>query len=122
MLSFAYTIAAVTAVVVAVVVDLVVLRTRLLRTRLFWASYAIIVFFQLIVNGILTGLDIVRYDPRVITGLRVAWAPVEDLGFGFGLVTLTLCVWVRLGRRPATRPGADGPTRSPGRGRGQIRP
>jgi lycopene cyclase domain-containing protein len=95
----AYTAAALAAITAAVLMDLVVLRTGLLRTRLFWASYAIVVFFQLIVNGILTGLGIVQYDPDVIIGVRLAFAPIEDLGFGFGLVTLTLVGWTRLGRR-----------------------
>ena len=97
----AYTAAALAAMTAAVLMDLVVLRTGLLRTRLFWASYAIVVFFQLIVNGILTGLGIVQYDPDVIIGVRLAFAPIEDLGFGFGLVTLTLVRWTRLGRRVA---------------------
>ena len=97
----AYTAAALAAMTAAVLMDLVVLRTGLLRTRLFWASYAIVVFFQLIVNGILTGLGIVQYDPDVIIGVRLAFAPIEDLGFGFGLVTLTLVGWMRLGRRIA---------------------
>lgn len=97
----AYTAGALVAVVVAVLMDLVVARTGLLRTRLFWASYAIVVFFQLIVNGILTGLGIVQYDPDVILGIRLAYAPIEDLGFGFGLVTLTLVAWTRLGRTAA---------------------
>ena len=55
----------------AVVLDLFVLRTRLLTRRIFWVSYAIIVFFQLITNGILTGRDIVIYDPHAILGLRI---------------------------------------------------
>lgn len=97
----AYTAGALVAIVVAVLMDLVVARTGLLRTRLFWASYAIVVFFQLIVNGILTGLGIVQYDPDVILGIRLAYAPIEDLGFGFGLVTLTLVAWTRLGRTAA---------------------
>jgi lycopene cyclase domain-containing protein len=94
-----YTFAAVASILVAVLVDLRLLRTRLLTTRLFWASYAIVLFFQFIVNDILTGLDIVRYDPRVILGLRVFFAPVEDIGFGFGMVTLTMSLWVWWGRR-----------------------
>ena len=97
----AYTAAALAAITAAILMDLVVLRTGLLRTRLFWVSYAIVVFFQLIVNGILTGLGIVQYDPDVIIGVRLAFAPIEDLGFGFGLVTLTLVGWTWLGRRVA---------------------
>ncbi len=96
MIDHGYTAASVLAVLVAVVVDLFVLRTRILRSRLFWVSYGIVVFFQLIVNGVLTGFGIVQYDPRVIIGIRLAYAPLEDLGFGFGLVTLTLTLWARL--------------------------
>jgi lycopene cyclase domain-containing protein len=118
MIPYAYTIGAVLAVVLALVVDLAVLRTRLLTTKLFWASYGIVLFFQFIVNGILTGLDVVQYDPRVHLGPRLFFAPVEDIGFGFGLVTLTMCLWVRWGRHlrsrgptighpaPADRPGS----------------
>ena len=92
-----YTTLAVLAVIVAVLVDLLVLRTRLLGTRVFWLSYVIIVGFQLLVNGLLTGNHIVVYDPGVITGLRVVHAPVEDLLFGFAMTVTTLMAWTRLG-------------------------
>lgn len=94
-----YTALAVVAVVVTLLCDLAVLRTRLLFRRVYWVSYAIVLCFQLLVNGVLTGRGVVRYDPDTITGLRIAYAPVEDLMFGFALVTLTLSVWVWLGRR-----------------------
>ena len=81
--------------------DLALLRTRLLCRKAFWVSYAIMVGFQLLVNGVLTGLRIVQYDPDTILGLRLAYAPVEDLGFGFALILLTLSCWVALGRRAA---------------------
>ena len=57
-----YTQLAVLGIVVVVVLDLFVFRTRLLRRRVFWAAYAIVVFFQLVTNGVLTGLRIVRYN------------------------------------------------------------
>ena len=108
-----YTAAAVVGVVATVVLDLFVLRTRLLLRRAFWVAYAIVVFFQLITNGILTGRGIVFYDGDAITGSsssagqtpallgdgRVAFAPVEDLLFGFALVVQTLAWWVWWGRR-----------------------
>ncbi len=94
-----YTIAACVGVVLAIVLDLAVLRTKLLRRKAFWVAYAIIVFFQLVTNGVLTGFDIVRYDPDRIIGWRIAYAPVEDLAFGFAMVTATLCLWVWCGRR-----------------------
>lgn len=98
-----YTLAALLGVLGAGLVDWSVLRTRLLRRRVFWTAYAIILFFQLISNGILTGRRIVRYDPEAIIGWRVVYAPVEDLLFGFALVLATLSVWVWLGRRGVQR-------------------
>ena len=108
-----YTAAALVAVVATVLLDLFVLRTRLLLRRAFWVSYAIVVFFQLITNGILTGRGIVFYDGDAITGSsssagqtpallgdgRIVFAPLEDLLFGFALVVQTLAWWVWWGRR-----------------------
>ena len=94
-----YTQAALLGVAATVVLDLFVLRTRLLTRKAFWTAYAIVVFFQLVTNGILTGLDIVTYDPGTILGLRIVFAPVEDLLFGFALVVQTLAWWVWWGRR-----------------------
>lgn len=94
-----YTWLALGGVVTAVLVDLVILRTDLLRRRAFWVAYAILVFFQLITNGLLTGLPIVRYEPDAILGPRLVWAPIEDLLFGFALVLVTLSIWVWTGVR-----------------------
>ncbi len=108
-----YTTAALLAVALTVALDLVVLRTRLLTRKAFWAAYGIIVFFQLITNGVLTGRGIVFYDGDAITGNsstagqapqllgdgRIVFAPLEDLLFGFALVVQTLAWWVWWGRR-----------------------
>jgi lycopene cyclase domain-containing protein len=120
-----YTQLAVLGVVAVVLLDLAVFRTRLLRRRVFWTSYAIVVFFQLVTNGVLTGLRIVRYDGAAIVGSstpvdarppflgdgRIAFAPVEDLLFGFALVVLTQVLWVWLGRRGVERTPYSGPPR-----------
>lgn len=107
-----YTALAVLGVAAAVAVDLALLRTRLLRRRVFWTAYAIVVFFQVLANGWLTGRRIVVYDGAAIVGSgqvvflgdgRLAWAPVEDLLFGFALVVLTLDLWVWWGRRGVQR-------------------
>lgn len=98
-----YTQLALLGVAGAVLVDTVLLRTWLVRRRTYWTAYAIVLFFQLLVNGILTGFDIVRYDPGAILGWRVAFAPVEDILFGYAMVTLTLSTWVWLGRKGVPR-------------------
>jgi len=94
-----YTQAALLGVLGTVVLDLFVLRTRLLTRKVFWTAYAIVIFFQLVTNGILTGRGIVTYDEDAITGVRIVFAPVEDLLFGFALVVQTLSWWVWWGRR-----------------------
>lgn len=103
-----YTVAVVLGAAFAVALDLVVLRTKLLRRKVFWASYAVIVGFQLIVNGVLTGQRLVVYSSATILGgatphllgdWHIAYAPVEDLLFGFSLVLQTLAWWIWWGRR-----------------------
>ena len=109
-----YTRAASGAVGAAIAVDVAALRTRLVTRRAFWTAYTIVLGFQLLTNGVLTGRRIVVYDERQVTGRRLAYAPVEDLGFGFALVTVTLSTWVRLGRRARRArqsPGAATATR-----------
>ena len=88
-------------VVAAGALDLFLLQTRLLGRKAFWTAYAIVLFFQLVVNGLLTGLKIVRYDSSTIIGWRIAYAPVEDIAFGFAMALATLSLWVWLGRRAA---------------------
>jgi len=98
-----YTASAVLGLAGAAVLDVAVLRTRLLTRKVFWTAYAIVLFFQLVVNGILTGRHIVDYNPHAILGIRIVYAPVEDLLFGFAMVLLTLSTWVWLGRRGVQR-------------------
>ena len=118
-----YTALGVVAVVLVVLLDLLVFRTRLLLRRVFWTAYAIIVFFQFVTNGMFTGFGIVRYDGDAIVGGsspeqgippfigdgRVAFAPVEDLLFGFALVLMSLSLWVLWGRRGVERTPMAGP-------------
>lgn len=107
-----YTSAAVLGVVLALLVDLFVLRTRLTGRKIFWASYAIILPFQLLTNGVLTGRRVVVYNGEDIVGSstptflgdgRIAYAPLEDVLFGFALVLLTLSFWAFWGRVLSSR-------------------
>ena len=91
-----YTQIALCAVVIAITVDLFVIKTALLKRKVFWTSYAIIVGFQLLTNWWLTSRNIVMYSPDAIIGVRIASAPIEDLLFGFALVLGVLINWMRL--------------------------
>ena len=115
-----YTQLALVGVGATVLLDLWVLGTRLLLRKAFWVAYAIVVFFQLLTNGVLTGFEIVRYSGDAIVGTdapaflgngRIAYAPVEDLLFGFALVVQTLAWWVWWGRRGVQYRPLAGPPR-----------
>jgi lycopene cyclase domain-containing protein len=101
-----YTAAASVAAVLVVVAELAWLRTGLFRTRAYWLSMAIVLFFMVLVDGWLTKLSapIVLYNPDEMTGWRVPWdIPVEDYLFGFALVTLVMLLWDRAGRTLGSR-------------------
>lgn len=88
-----YTSIALVAVLLSVLTDLFIARTRLLTTKRFWTSYAIILPFQFLTNWWLTSRNIVMYSPDAIIGIRIASAPAEDLLFGFALILLVLILW-----------------------------
>ena len=115
-----YTQIAVAMILSTIVLDMWVLRTRLLTRKAFWTAYAIVIFFQLLTNGILTGFNIVRYNGDVIIGSatpvligdgRLFFAPIEDLMFGFSLVVQTMAWWVFWGRRGVQVEPKAGPVR-----------
>ena len=94
-----YTSLVLIAIAATVINDLFLLKTRLITRKVFWTSYAIIIFFQLLTNGWLTYNEIVTYSEGAILGVRIVFAPIEDLGFGFALVTNVMALWVYLGKR-----------------------
>ena len=57
------------------------------------------VFFKFLVNGYLTGQNIVVYDPAFFLEFRIGSIPLEDFLFGFSMVTLTIIGWEGLKRR-----------------------
>jgi lycopene cyclase domain-containing protein len=101
-----YTALALAGVAVALAVDTVVLRTYLVRRRAFWTAYGIVLFFQLVVNAVLTGLPVVRYRAADIIGWRLAYAPVEDLLFGLALVGTPIGPRERRARQARTAAGS----------------
>jgi lycopene cyclase domain-containing protein len=94
-----YTDIAIAAFIASIIADRFLIKSKLLTRKVFWTSYAIILFFQLLTNWWLTSRNIVMYNPDAIIGLRIASAPVEDLFFGFALVLLVMNLWVFWGKR-----------------------
>lgn len=96
-----YTWASIVAVLAVIAVEVFWLRTGLFGKVTFYVSYAIILFFQVLVDGWLTKLSapIVTYNPDANSGIRFPWdIPVEDYLFGFALIVLTMLLWERAGR------------------------
>lgn len=111
-------------VVATIAIDVLVLRTRLVTRRGFWVAYAIVLFFQLLTNGVLTALHVFRYSETAIVGSqpvddgtpppfigdgRIAFQPFEDLLMGFSLCLLAMALWVYWGRRGVQRTPMAGP-------------
>ena len=106
----------------AIIVDLFILKTKVLKLRLFWISYIIVLFFQFLTNGVLTRFLIVRYNdfatiggdyttkvPPMIGDGRLFFAPVEDVFFGFSMILLTVSIWIWLVRKNIQREPISGP-------------
>lgn len=97
-----YTLLTIIAVVAIVAVELLWARTGIFRSARYWIAMAIVFGFQVLVDGWLTKLDapIVIYRPEDFSGIRFPWdIPIEDFGFGFAMLTLTIICWIRFGRR-----------------------
>ncbi|MGW4210820.1 lycopene cyclase domain-containing protein [Lentzea sp. NPDC004789] len=93
-----YLVAACAAVLLVVVLELRVLRTGLFRRPAYWITMAIVLAFQVPVDGWLTKLEapVVVYADWAISGVRVPWdIPVEDFLYGFAMVTAVLLLWER---------------------------
>lgn len=118
-----YTQIAIAIVIATIAADLLVLRTRLVTRRGFWVAYAIVLFFQLLTNGVLTWLRVFRYSDAVIVGGqpaddapppflgqgRIAFQPFEDLLMGFSLCLMAMALWIFWGRRGVQRDPMSGP-------------
>ena len=105
-----YTIAAAAAPIAVLVLELAVLRTGLLRRPRFWAALALVLAFQVPVDGWLTWhrAPVVSYSAAAVSGLRAPWdIPVEDFGFGFALAALTLLLWEWNRRRDERAAGPE---------------
>ncbi|MFM5905303.1 MAG: lycopene cyclase domain-containing protein [Micrococcales bacterium] len=92
-----YTLLAGVVLIAVFAFGVIVLKSEVFSTGKFWIAYAIVLFFQLLTNGYLTSQGIVTYNPNAISGTRIAYAPIEDLFFGFALVTLNIFIWDWLG-------------------------
>ena len=114
----AYPVATLLTMLAVVLIEVLWLRTGVFRSAQYWVAMAIMFAFQVPVDGWLTKLSdpIVMYNPETTLGVRFPWdIPIEDFGFGFAMLTLTIIVWKALGRRrSAAEPGARQRATEPG--------
>ena len=106
-----YTWASIVAVLVVVGIEVLWLRTGIFAKVTFWVAYAIILFFEVLVDGWLTKLSapIVTYNPDQFSGWRFPFdIPVEDYLFGFSLIVLTMILWLRAGPSSGSPVGRAG--------------
>ncbi len=110
-------------IAIALLLDFVILKTYVLKIKLFWLSYSIVLFFQFLTNGVLTGFLIVTYNPEILVGSgeyltnrppligdgRLFFAPMEDVLFGFSMIVFTISLWVYFGRRGIQKEPVSGP-------------
>jgi lycopene cyclase domain-containing protein len=93
-----YTVLALLAAAAVVLVEVRWFRTGLFRKPEFALTMAVVLGFQILVDGWLTKLSapIVLYRESHTSGIRAPWdIPVEDFLFGFALLTLVLLFWER---------------------------
>lgn len=93
-----YTLLAAISVVATVILDRFT-KARILKRPEFYIFLLIILLFKIIVNGYLTGENIVIYNQKFFLGLRIGSIPIEDFLFGFSMVALTVIFWESLKRR-----------------------
>ena len=93
-----YTIATLLTMLAVILLEVLWLRTGVFRSAQYWVSLAIMFSFQILVDGWLTKLNdpIVIYRAESMLGVRFPWdIPIEDFGFGFAMLTLTIVIWKR---------------------------
>ena len=86
-----YTLLACLSVIITILLDWIS-GINVLRRRIFYLFFAIILCFKFFVNGYLTSW-IVLYNPQQFLGFRIGTIPLEDFLFGFSMVTMSIIFW-----------------------------
>jgi lycopene cyclase domain-containing protein len=93
-----YTVLAIFSVLITVLLDTIT-KERILKKGEFYIFLLVILFFKILVNGYLTGKNIVIYNPNYFLGIRLGSIPIEDFLFGFSMVTMAIVFWEFLKKR-----------------------
>jgi len=95
-----YTALAIASVIMTLAIDRAA-GAGVFRRKEFYLFLLAMAFFKFLVNGFLTGRQIVLYNPEFFSGFRLGSIPVEDFLFGFSMVSLTIIFWESFKKRGA---------------------
>ncbi|MDN4483420.1 lycopene cyclase domain-containing protein [Demequina lignilytica] len=98
--------------VLALIAAVTVPTLRRLPQRPLLLTGAVLIVLTAIFDNVIVGLDIVGYDPRRISGIRVGKAPLEDFSYTLGAVMMVPALWTWLGPRHP-HPSTPAPTSPP---------
>lgn len=70
-----------------------VFRPDLIRSRQYWIAMGISFAAFLVVNGILTSVPVVIYDPTAVWGLRLWTIPLEDFFYNFAYLNFVFVLF-----------------------------
>jgi len=87
-----YTALAVISIIATIILDKKS-RVGILKSKEFYLFILVVLFFKLLVNGYLTGAQIVQYSPEFFLGKRITSIPLEDFLFGFSMVAMSIIFW-----------------------------
>lgn len=82
---------------------------RHLRVRPLLVCVLLVGLLTLVFDNLIVGLQIVAYNPSLITGLRLGYAPIEDFGYLLTGSVLLPALWQRFGKvgKSVTEIGKD---------------
>jgi lycopene cyclase domain-containing protein len=87
---------ALNAVFLSLVLSFVVLTVLLVRGRMPWRATGVTMLVTLaltaVFDNVIIGVGLVAYDDRLISGLRIGLAPIEDFAYTVALVMIVSCV------------------------------
>lgn len=69
------------------------LKTGLFKKIEYYIYLVFILFAEYIVNGFITGREVVIYNKDYFLGYRLGTIPFEDFLFGFSMVTVVIIFW-----------------------------
>jgi lycopene cyclase domain-containing protein len=92
----AYTFLALLSLALWLTITLLIKPHLLLQSCTFWYMLLSAIAF-LLVNGFLTGLPVVLYNPKAIWGIRIITIPLEDLFYNIGMLGFFLLSYETVG-------------------------